>query len=92
MKKLCHEINFYWTTQSKLLGIQFNVDLADIPKLNNDKNLLKIKEIISQWNRRHLTSIGRITLIKSIIISQMNHLFFSLLTKSNFVDIHFTAI
>lgn len=82
-EKLCHEMNFHWTTQFKLLGIQFDVDLANIPKLNYDKKLVKIKEIINQWNKRHTTPIGRITLIKSLIISQMNHLFISLPTPSN---------
>lgn len=76
-EKLCHEMNFYWTTQSKLLGIQFDVGLANIPKLNYNKKLVKIKEIINQWNKRHTTPIGRITLIKSLIISQMNLLFIS---------------
>lgn len=36
------------------------------------------KKEINQWNKRHTTPIGRITLIKSLIISQMNHLFVSL--------------
>lgn len=76
-------MNFHWTTQFKLLGIQFDVDLANIPKLNYDKKLVKIKEIINQWNKRHTTPIGRITLIKSLIISQMNHLFISLPTPSS---------
>lgn len=76
-------MNFHWTTQFKLLGIQFDVDLANIPKLNYDKKLVKIKEIINQWNKGHTTPIGRITLIKSLIISQMNHLFISLSTPSS---------
>lgn len=76
-------MNFHWTTQFKLLGIQFDVDQANILKLNYDKKLVKIKEIINQWNKRHTTPIGRITLIKSLIISQMNHLFISLPTPSS---------
>lgn len=76
-------MNFHWTTQFKLLGIQFDVDLANITKLNYDKKLVKIKEIINQWNKRHTTPIGRITLIKSLIISQMNHSFISLPTPSS---------
>ena len=80
---LCHEMNFHWTTQFKLLGIHFDVDLTNIPKLNYDKKLVKIKEIIKQWNKRHITPIGKITLIKSLMISQMNHLFISLPTPSN---------
>ncbi|XP_078335420.1 uncharacterized protein LOC144626204 [Crassostrea virginica] len=43
----------------------------------------KIKNIINQWTKRHTTPIGRISLIKSLLISQMNHLFISLPTPPN---------
>ena len=81
--KLCQEMNFQWTTQFRLLGIDFDVDLANVPKLNYDKKLVKIKNIINQWTKRHTTPIGRISLIKSLLISQMNHLFISLPTPPN---------
>ena len=81
--KLCEDMNFQWLHKFKLLGIDFDVDLSNIPKLNYDKKLVKIKHIISQWNKRHITPIGRITLIKSLLISQLNHLFISLPSPSN---------
>jgi hypothetical protein len=76
-------MNFQWLNKFKLLGIDFDVDLTNIPKLNYDKKLVKIKHIISQWDKRHLTPIGRITLIKFLLISQLNHLFISLPSPSN---------
>lgn len=35
---------------------------------------------MEQWKKRNLTPIGKVTLIKSLIISQQNHLFISLPT------------
>ena len=81
--KLCTDMNFQWLHTFKLLGINFDVDLANIPKLNYDKKLVKIKHIINQWSKRHTTPLGRITLIKSLLISQFNHLFISLPSPSN---------
>ena len=36
---LCQDMNFQWTTQFKLLGIHFDVDLNNIPKLNYDQKI-----------------------------------------------------
>lgn len=77
-EKICQEMSFQWTTSFKLLGIQYDVDLGKIISLNYDKKLVKIKGIIEQWKRRNLTPIGKITLIKSLIVSQLNHLFITL--------------
>lgn len=71
-------MNFHWTTQFKILGIQFDVDLAIMPKLNYNKKLVKLNGIINQWNKRHATPIDRISLIKFLIMSQMNYLFIAL--------------
>ena len=51
-------------------------------KLNFHKKLIKLKTLIKTWSRRILTPIGRITLIKSLLLSQFNHLFTSLPTPN----------
>ena len=61
-----------------LLGIDFSVNLHEIPKINYDKKLIKLKSLIKTWEKRILTPIGRIHIIKSLLISQFNHLFISL--------------
>ena len=75
---MCEHIYLKWTTTFKLLGIFFDVDLTNIPKINYDKKLVKIKNIINHWKKRHTTPLGRISIIKSLLISQLNHLFISL--------------
>lgn len=83
--KLCQEIELIWTTNLKLLGIQYDVDLSKIIRMNYDKKLINIKSTVEQWKKRNLTPNGKVTIIKSLIISQPNHLFiFSQLQKLAF--------
>ncbi len=73
------DLNLQWGNQSfTLLGIEYHVDLNKILRLNYDKKLVKLKSIIKTWNRRNLTPIGKIYIIKSLLISQFNHLFIAL--------------
>ena len=63
-----------------LLGIEFSTNLHEIPKINFDKKIIKLKALIKTWSRRNITPIGRIHIIKSLLISQFNHLFIALPT------------
>ena len=42
------------------------------------KKLVKIKSIIEQWSKRNLNLIGKLCIIKTLLISQLSHLFISL--------------
>ena len=68
------------STTFNLLGICFSVDLEQITDLNYSMQIPKIKSMIQHWNRRILTPIGRVTVVKSLIIPKINHLFISLPT------------
>jgi len=70
-------------TSFNLPGIEFDVDLHKIVTLNYDKKLTKIKRILENWSKRLLTPIGKITVIKTLLISQLNHLFISLPNPDN---------
>ncbi len=63
------------TTEFDLLGLKFSVNLHDMIKLNYDKYLAQITETINHWNKRYLTPIGKITVIKTFILSKLIHLF-----------------
>ena len=65
-------------TKFNYLGIEYDVDLNNIIKLNYDKKLVKIKNIVKSWRRRILTPLGKITVIKTLLTSQLNHLFMSI--------------
>ena len=46
--------------------------------LNLTDKISNMKTKINYWNSRSLTPIGRITVIKSLLLSSFNHLFISL--------------
>ena len=73
------ELGLQWGRDKfTVLGIDFSVNLHEIPKMNYDKKLIKLKSLIKTWEKRILTPIGRIHIIKSLLIPQLNHLFISL--------------
>ena len=67
-----------------LLEIHFtaDLDLEGIVDINYNLQIPKIKVLIKQWKRRILTPIGRITVVKTLIISKLTHLFISLPTPT----------
>ena len=46
--------------------------------LNYDKYIKQTNEIIKHWNKRYLTPLGKITMIKTFIFSKFIHLFTTL--------------
>jgi hypothetical protein len=69
-------------TNFDLLGIHFLVELDKIIELNYGVQIPKIKAIIQQWRRRILTPIRRVTVVKTLLIPKLNHLFISIPTPS----------
>lgn len=62
----------------ELLGIKFSVKLDEMEELNYLPKLSEIRRLINQWKLRKLTPIGRITIIKTLIIPKLNHLILAL--------------
>ena len=63
-----------------LLGLKFHVDLEKMMEINYEKYILQITDTIKHWNKRYLTPLGKITVIKTFIISKLIHLFTTLPT------------
>ena len=83
-RKLCQNWDLIWgKTSFKLLGIEFDVDLSRICEINFRKNIAASTKTLKQWEKRLLSPVGRITVIKTLIISRFNHLFISLPNPSN---------
>ena len=61
-----------------LLGITFDLNLSNIPLINYNNAIIKIENTIVSWKKRSLTPLGKITVIKSLKLSQLNHLFMSI--------------
>ena len=73
------------TTQFDLLGLRFSVDLQEITNLNYSVELEKSEKLLHSWKRRTLNPLGKITVIKTFIISKVTHLFTCIPSP----DVHF---
>ena len=52
-------------------------------ELSYKEKLSQIEKELKQWSKRILTPLGRITILKTLIISKLNHLFISLPNPSD---------
>ena len=75
-EKLLPEQNLSWSHRTfKLLGINFDLNKSDITALNYTQKLESIKNLLSSWVFRPLSLLGKITVIKSLALSILVHLF-----------------
>ena len=70
--KICEDFNLIWDTKFRLLGIDFDSDLAQMDT-NFRKKVDEIKKVYDCWYYRHLSPIGRIAVIKSLALSKLTH-------------------
>ena len=69
--KLAIKQNIKWTYQNvKSLGAWFSTIEEEAAMLNNQEKKEKISKILSCWQLRRLTLVGKITVIKSLAASQ----------------------
>ena len=77
------EMNFQWNpTSFNILGVDFTVDLKNITDINIEKKLIDMQREINKWSKRDLTPFGKVTVIKTLIISKIVHIFISLPSPS----------
>ena len=76
---ICDDLGLIWTKEFTSLGINYNIDkLDEITDLNIRPKLLEMEKLISLWKNRNLTLIGKITIIKTLLISKIIHILLSL--------------
>ena len=68
--------------QVKLLGVTFDANLKNLSDLNFVPKLEKLKGILRIWSMRDMTPIGKMTIVKTLGLSQLIYLF-SVLPKPN---------
>ena len=84
-KEVFHDVrrNLDWgSTHFNLLGIDFSTKLNDIVRVNYGNVIPKKDALLNQWKRRLLTPFGRVTVLKTLIIPKLNHLFIALPNQS----------
>ena len=85
-----HKWNFenfglYWANDCiKYLGVYIGKDSDLVVKFNWESKLEKIQRILDNWRRRNLTIIGRVLIIKTLLISQIVHLIMFLLSTNSY--------
>ena len=73
------KINLDWNPVTfKVLGVVFSTDVLEIVTINFENNLNEMKKVLTAWSRRNLTPFGRITVIKSLVISKITDLLINL--------------
>ena len=76
--KYMKDKSFVWDPGTfKVLGILFSTS-QDISKINYIDKMEEIKRDIARWKKRHMTPLGKITIIKTLIISKLTYLFINI--------------
>ena len=77
------ENNLDWVSTFTALGIQYNVrDMTNITKLNITEKLDNLRGTIKAWGCRNITPIGKIAVLKSLVLSKITHILQSLPSPS----------
>ena len=80
-----------WSNNFEILGIHYDMNkLSEITHLNIQRKLGEIQQVIRIWSTRNLTPYGKVTIIKSLLISKITHMLLSLpsLSLSCFNDLN----
>ena len=67
----------------KVLGTTVSNNVVEIAEKNIRSKISAIHRDIKQWKRRHLTPLGKICIIKSLLLSKLVHLFMALPNPSS---------
>ncbi len=71
---MVEKFKFRWVPKSmKYLGIRLSGDLTEMPILNFNSLLQKIKTSLDKWEKIKLTLWGKVNAIKMAIIPQFNY-------------------
>ena len=71
---LCHDFNLKWAKSFTLLGVDFNVDKDKMVAENYNSKLNTIEKIIHCYKKRKLSLIGKVTVLKTLIVPKLVHI------------------
>ena len=73
-QKLCPDLQLKWCKNFTLLGIDFNNNLDEMEKNFTDK-VEKMEKMLSTWFYRYITPFGKVTIIKTLALSMLSHVY-----------------
>ena len=68
--QLCKDLKLHWTTTFQLLGFEIDNSLINLHQ-NFEARLLKVESLINKWERRNLTTGGRVAIANASLLSQV---------------------
>ena len=85
-EKLYPEKDFNWqNTKVKALGVWLSTDPEITTKLNFSEKIENMRNCLGCWTVRRLSLIGKITVLKSLVASQVIHLLSPLQSNSQII-------
>ena len=77
--KFIPELGLNWNPVIfKFSGVMFSTDLHETVPINFENKLIEMRKVLNAWSRRNLTPFGKITVIKSLVLSKITHLLLNL--------------
>ena len=84
--KFCQEYNLNWEQgHFTVLGVKFSLNLTEMIEMNYNSKIRDIRNLLVQWSKRTLTPLGKITVIKTLALSKINHLFMALPSPPTYI-------
>ena len=79
------DLNIIWNpTKFKILGIWLTENLDECDHINYNDKFAEINMLFKIWSKRCLTPIGRVAILKSLILSKLVHLWLLLPNPPNY--------
>ena len=73
--RLCPDLDLRWVTSFCLLGIKINVlDLNASGEFNLESKMGEINGVLQQYGRRQLSIVGKVTVVKTLVIPKIIHI------------------
>ena len=73
--KYMEHLNMVWNPlEFKILGIWFTQNLKGMEDKNYNEKLREIRILFKIWLKRQITPLGRVAVLKSLILSKLTHL------------------
>ena len=78
-RRFCRENNLDWVSKFTALGIHYDVlNMENITSYNINTKSEEMSKIMHGWSCRNITPLGRIKILKSLILSKIIHILQSL--------------
>ena len=73
--KICNNLKINWNFNGTFdfLGVIFDTDLDEMISHNYNKSLQAMTKMISNWKKRNLTVLGRVVVIKSLVLPKLSY-------------------